>query len=102
VFLTDRRAWWLESRAGRTNPLPPTIDLRRSTPDWAICAKMLAGSRIYYLNRRGTTFVVAASPEFRLLEKNDLGDGSRFDASPAVYRNHILIRSNKFLYCVGR
>ena len=63
---------------------------------------LLAAGRIYYLNRRGTTFVVEASPTFRLLSKNDLGDGSRFDASPAVAGDRIVIRSNKFLYSIGR
>ena len=63
---------------------------------------LLAGDRIYYLNRRGVTFVVAASPKFELIAQNDLQDGTRFDASPVPCGNRILIRSNRFLYCIGQ
>ena len=63
---------------------------------------LLADGRIYYLNRSGRTFVVAAEPKFKLLATNDLNDGSLFNASCAVANNRLLIRSNKYLYCVGK
>jgi outer membrane protein assembly factor BamB len=62
---------------------------------------ILAEERIYYLTRDGQTIVVAARPKFEQLAVNDLSDGSRFDASPAVDGNRLLIRSGKYLYCVG-
>lgn len=62
---------------------------------------LLADGRLYYLNRSGKTFVLAAKPEFELISTNDLNDGSLFNASPAVMDNKILLRSDKFLYCVG-
>ncbi len=62
---------------------------------------LLAGDQVYYLTREGKTFVVAAKPEFSQLAVNDLEDGGRFDASPAVAGNRLLIRSDKFLYCIG-
>ena len=61
---------------------------------------ILSGDRIYYVDRSGKTFVVAAEPEFRLLAKNDLSDNSRFDASPAVDGDSLLIRSGNALYCI--
>jgi hypothetical protein len=36
------------------------------------------------------------------LAANDLRDRSTFNASPAVDGNRLLIRSDKFLYCIGR
>lgn len=62
---------------------------------------LLAGDRVYYTNRGGRTFVVAANPSYELLATNDLRDGSTFNASPAVDGNRLLIRSDKFLYCIG-
>lgn len=62
---------------------------------------ILAGGKIYYLNRSGQTFVVAATPEFELLSTNDLKDRSLFNASPAVMGKQLLIRSDRFLYCIG-
>lgn len=63
---------------------------------------VLADGRIYYLTRGGRTFVIAAKPDFELLATNDLDDGSRFDGSPAVDGRRILIRSEKYLYCIGQ
>jgi outer membrane protein assembly factor BamB len=61
-----------------------------------------ADGRLYYLTRDGRTFVVAARPEFEQLSENDLGDGSVFNGTPAVSGNQLLIRSDKFLYCIGQ
>jgi outer membrane protein assembly factor BamB len=63
---------------------------------------VMAEGRLYYLTRDGKMFVLAAKPEFQQLAVNDLNDGSRFDGSPAVAGNRLLIRSEKFLYCIGR
>jgi outer membrane protein assembly factor BamB len=63
---------------------------------------VLAEGRLYYLTRRGRVLVLAAKPEFEQLAVNELGDGSRFDGSPAVDDNRLLVRSGKFLYCLGQ
>jgi hypothetical protein len=62
---------------------------------------LLSGDRVYYTNREGRTYVVAAKPEFELLATNDLGDRSQFNASMGVDGDRLLIRSDKFLYAVG-
>lgn len=62
---------------------------------------VLADGRIYYQSRNGGTFVVAAKPEFELIAHNKLDDRSTFDASPAVAGDKLLLRSHKFLYCIG-
>lgn len=65
---------------------------------------LLVGDRIYYLTRDGRTFVVEASPQFRLLATSDLRDGSMFDAAPVpdAGTGRLLIRSHKALYAVGK
>jgi len=65
-------------------------------------AALLADGKVYYLTRDGKTFVIAAKPEFEQLAANDLRDGGVFNGSPAVDGNRLLIRSDKFLYCVGK
>ncbi|MCU0874222.1 MAG: PQQ-binding-like beta-propeller repeat protein, partial [Pirellulaceae bacterium] len=62
---------------------------------------LLADGRLYYVTRSGKTFVLAAKPQFEQLAVNDLSDRGVFNASPAVSGNRLLIRSDKFLYCVG-
>ncbi|MCA9073158.1 MAG: PQQ-like beta-propeller repeat protein, partial [Planctomycetaceae bacterium] len=63
---------------------------------------ILAGGNVYYTNRSGRTFVVAAKPGFELVATNELRDGGQFNASPAVLGNRLLLRSDKFLYCIGK
>ena len=63
---------------------------------------LLADGKLYYLNRSGKMFVLAATPKFELLSTNELRDGSKFSASPVATGNRILIRSNKYLYCIGK
>ena len=75
---------------------------RLERPGQVYASALLAEDRIYYLTRDGRTFVVAAKPEFEQLAVNDLRDRSIFNGSPAVDGSRLLIRSDKFLYCVGK
>jgi outer membrane protein assembly factor BamB len=63
---------------------------------------VLAEGRLYYVSRSGHTYIVAAKPTFEQLAHNDLSDGSIFNASPAVSNGQLLLRSDKFLYCIGQ
>lgn len=63
---------------------------------------LLADGKLYYLTREGRTFVLAAKPEFEQLAVNELRDRSLFNGSPAVDGSRLLIRSDKFLYCIGK
>ena len=74
---------------------------RISRADQVYGSPVLADGKIYYTNRRGTTFVVAAKPQFEQLATNSFGDRSTFNCSPAVADGRLLIRSDKYLYCVG-
>ncbi|KPJ57880.1 MAG: hypothetical protein AMS16_00460, partial [Planctomycetes bacterium DG_58] len=63
---------------------------------------LLADGRLYYLTRNGRTFVLACKPRFEQLAVNDLGDRSTFNATFAVAGNRLLVRSDKYLYCLGK
>ncbi|MHC1765308.1 MAG: PQQ-binding-like beta-propeller repeat protein [Verrucomicrobiia bacterium] len=63
---------------------------------------VLANGKLYAITRRGAGFVLAAIPHFEQLARNDLSDRGSFDASPAVDGNRLLVRSDKFLYCVEK
>jgi len=63
---------------------------------------VLAGGRLYYLTRRSGVFVVPVGPEFKIVAHNTLPDRSTFNSSPAVSGSHILIRSDTYLYCLGK
>jgi hypothetical protein len=63
---------------------------------------LLAEGRLYYLTRDGKMFVLAAKPQFEQLAINDLSDHGVFNGSPAVAGNRLLLRSDKYLYCLGK
>jgi outer membrane protein assembly factor BamB len=63
---------------------------------------VLAEGRLYYFDRWGSAVVLAAKPAFEQLAVNRIeGDRTRFDGSPAVDGRRLLVRSGKFLYCLG-
>lgn len=62
---------------------------------------LLVDDAIYYVNRDGQTFVLAAKPKYEPIATNDLRDGSVFNATPTTSDGRLLIRSDKFLYCIA-
>jgi hypothetical protein len=72
-------------------------------PGRIYASPLLADGRLYYTSRDAGTFVVAASPEFTLLAHNRIAtDDSIFDGSPVASQGQLLLRSDKYLYCIGR
>ena len=76
---------------------------RLPEPGLIYASGVLAEGRIYYVSRNKGTFVVAAKPTFELLAHNVIaGDDSVFNGTPAVSRSQFLLRSDKYLYCIGK
>jgi outer membrane protein assembly factor BamB len=63
---------------------------------------VLADGKLFGVSRLGGTVVLAAKPEFEQLARNDLGDESVFNATPVPDGGRLLIRSDRFLYCIGK
>ena len=64
---------------------------------------LLVGDRIYYVSREKGTYVVEAKSAFRQLARNVIeSDSSIFNATPAVSRGQLFLRSDRFLYCIGK
>jgi outer membrane protein assembly factor BamB len=61
---------------------------------------LLADGKIYVINERARTTVVAAGPEFKVLAENPLDDDYTL-ASIAVTGNALLIRTSANLYLIG-
>jgi len=78
------------------SPLPPPNA-------WTYASPILGGGNLYYVARDGTTYVVPAKPQFEILAVNKLADDkSLFNASPVPTQGQLLIRSDSFLYCIGK
>ncbi len=59
-----------------------------------------AEGRIYFLSDAGETTVIEAGPQFKVVAKNALGE--KCQASMAVSRGQLFIRTEKNLYAIGR
>jgi outer membrane protein assembly factor BamB len=60
------------------------------------------GDKIVAVSRRNGTFIFEATREMKQVGQNDLGDGSDFNATPAVAKDALYLRSNKALYCIAK
>lgn len=65
---------------------------------------LAADGKLYLVSCNNGAFVLDATPEFKQLAHNDLSkiDNSVFNASPSVSNGQLLLRSNKYLYCIGK
>ena len=63
---------------------------------------VLAGDKIYVVTRYDGTLVLPAKPEFEVLSQNKFaGDDSDASGTPAISGDNLILRTGKFLYCVG-
>ena len=58
-----------------------------------------AAGRIYIVDRRGLTAVIAHSESFEVLARNQLNDS--FSASPAIVGGELYLRGERNLYCIA-
>jgi outer membrane protein assembly factor BamB len=63
---------------------------------------VLADGKLYTVSRENGAAVLAVGPEFKELGRGDLSDKSIFDATPVPSKGQLLLRSDKFLYCIGK
>lgn len=103
----EGRLYWAHDNSGmvycadaKTGEIVYEKRLPRASGNYA--AGLLAGGRLYYVDRAGRTFVVAAKPEFELLGVNDLSDRTQFNSTPVPWGGRLYIRSEKALYCLGK
>jgi len=106
VYLDGHLYWMHESRESAFCAKAETGEVlyekRLERAGQVYSSALMADGKLYYLTRDGRTFVLAAKPTFEQIAMNDMKDGSIFNGSPAVDGKRLLIRSDKFLYCIGK
>ena len=69
--------------------------------DGIFSASPVAGDgKVYMMSETGETIVLKAGREFQVLARNDIAE--RIVASPAISGGQIFIRTDTFLFCVGK
>lgn len=110
VFLDKHLYWMHESRGvaycAKGDSGEILYEERMGRAGQVYASALLAEGKVYYLTREGKVFVVAAKPQFEQLAVNDMMDASNrnliFNGSPAVDGSRLLIRNDKYLYCIGK
>ncbi len=76
---------------------------RRGPGGMDYSSPVLAAGKIYQFTKSGTCYVIAAEPEFKLLATNTFeSDKSEFNGTPAISNGEMFVRSNRFLYSIGK
>jgi outer membrane protein assembly factor BamB len=75
---------------------------RKRLPDAAgfSASPIASDGKVYFLDQRGTTHVIEAGPELKVVTSNEL-NGAMCWASPAVSGNRLLVRTVEHLFCIG-
>jgi outer membrane protein assembly factor BamB len=94
-------AWSLDANTGETVYKERVPGLRSGgRPVYA--SPVVADGKLYVVTRRDGTLVIPATDQFEILKANRLeSDETDFNATPAVYADHLILRSNKAIYCIG-
>lgn len=100
--------YWVHERQGVAYCLDgktgETVFAERLNPRPGIVySSIISGDgKLYAVSQHNGTFVLAAKPQFELLAHNTLGDDeSRANASPAIHAGQLLLRNDKYIYCIG-
>ncbi len=72
-------------------------------PEYNYASATYGDGKIYYVSRTDGVYVVAARPTFKQLAHNVIkSDPSVFNASPAIADGRLYLRSDRYLYCIGK
>ncbi len=72
---------------------------RQNLGDAFRASPLVAGDKVYFFGKSGTTTVVAADREYRVIAESDLGETTV--ASPAVAGGDLYLRTERHLYRIG-
>lgn len=104
-LLSGERLWFTERNAQVLTVLnlktgKPVIEEERlPTVTSFYSSPAAAAGRIYFIDQRGTALVLKDSDKLEVLSTNRLPDA--FDASPAIVGKQLLLRGEKYLWCIA-
>jgi outer membrane protein assembly factor BamB len=79
-----------------------SVEAVKKRKKFSIYASTLrVGDKLLVVSRRDGAFIFEAGKEMKLLGVNTLGDDSDFNATPALAKDAIYLRSNKAVYCIS-
>jgi outer membrane protein assembly factor BamB len=105
---TDGLLYWVTSggkaccQDAKTGELKYSQDLPNAGRFAVYASVVHADDRLYAVTRKGGTYVLPAKPQFEILAHNTFAfDTTDFNGSPMINKGRIVLRSNRYLYCIG-
>ncbi|MGB0153891.1 MAG: PQQ-binding-like beta-propeller repeat protein [Verrucomicrobiales bacterium] len=104
AVLYDGQLYFTQSNQGILTSLAAKdgteVIARTRVPDLGdiYASPVAADGRVYFVGRKGTSVVIEAGKEFKVLAANQLDDN--FHASPALAGKQLFLRGMRFLYCL--
>ena len=86
-------AWCADAKSGK-------VHYRERLGGTFAASPIVASGKIYITADDGQTSILPAEPRFEVLAQNPLDE--KVQASPAVWNDHLLIRGEHHLFCVGK
>ena len=95
IFMVDDKgmASCLEAKTGK-------VRWRERLPGEFSASPVYADGHVFFANDDGKTYVVLASPTYKLIASNRLDAGCM--ATPAIVGDAIILRTRYNLYCIGK
>lgn len=104
----DGRLHWIDNRGSavcvdaasgsKVYEQPLEIEGRR---DKVYASLVRSGDKLYGVTRENGTIVLKAGAQFEEITRNDVGDPSVCNATPAIAGDRLLLRSDRYLYCIA-
>jgi outer membrane protein assembly factor BamB len=95
-ILNDRGIMWCRDAASGAE----IWGNQRVRPGTYSASPVVADGKVYVTNEDGVTTVIEAGPTFKVIAENDLASYTL--STPAISGGQIFIRTEKFLYCIGK
>jgi len=100
VKADDGKEMYRERLVAKPNP-DDKSDIDR--PGDCYASPLVADGKIYCVSRGKGNFVLEAGPKFKQLAHNTLdADAGVCNGNPAVSSGQLLLRSDRYLYCIGK
>ena len=107
--IADGRLHWFHERRGTAYCLNAktgeiVYESRLAPRPGLVYSSILhADGKLYCISQHNGTYVVATGPEFKLLAHNTFADDdNRTNACPVAHNGQLLLRTDGYLYCLGK
>lgn len=100
-WIDDQGIAWCQEASSGKQVYRQRVQQLKSGGRPVYASPIVAGGKLYVITRHDGTLIIPATTEFTVESHNVLtSDETDFNATPAIYDNQLLLRSNRALYCI--